>query len=284
MTKLLSFFIIFLVTINNCYTYTPSNKDLKTIDSFNNIIDDLYISNKQQVYDFGQKLDWLIPIIKYNPKIEYILSEVNDYIYKKLSSNDQNSKTYNVVKVIDWDTVKINYKWKSKNIRLIWIDAPENSTTRYWYTQANWEQSKQKLENLIWNNPIKLEFDDSQWKYDSFDRLLAYIFVDWININQKMIESWMAKEYTYDKPYKYQKQFIDAQNIAKQKSIWIWSDYQEKVSDYKYYTSSYYSARLYYCETDDWWKNLSKKYLKVFDTKEELLNEFPDRELSEECG
>ncbi len=284
MTKLLSFLVIFFITINNCYTYTANSNDLKTINSFNNVIDKLYISNKQKVYDFGQKLDWIIPLIKYNPRIEYILSEVDQYIDKKLSSQDQNTKTYNVVSIIDWDTIKINYKWKSKNIRLIWIDAPENSSTRYWYTQEYWDSSKQKLEKLIWDNQIKLEFDDSQWKYDSFDRLLAYIFVDSININQKMIESWMAKEYTYDKPYKYQKQFLDAQNIAKQKNIWIWSDYQEKISNYKYYTSSYHSASLYYCETDSWWKNLSKKYLRVFDTKEELLEVFPDRELSEECG
>lgn len=50
-----------------------------------------------------------------------------------------------------------------------------------------------------------------------------------------------------------------------------------------YYTSSYRTAKYYYCDTDADWKNLSEKYRKSYSSPETLLNDYPDRILHESC-
>lgn len=54
-------------------------------------------------------------------------------------------------------------------------------------------------------------------------------------------------------------------------------------SGHIYYTSSYATAKYYYCDTDDGWKTLSTKYLKSFSSPEELHKIYPTRILHESC-
>lgn len=50
-----------------------------------------------------------------------------------------------------------------------------------------------------------------------------------------------------------------------------------------FYTSSYRTAKYYYCDTDNGWKNLSPDYLKSYPSEEELLRNYPSRILHEPC-
>ncbi|MBI2013532.1 MAG: helix-hairpin-helix domain-containing protein [Candidatus Colwellbacteria bacterium] len=52
----------------------------------------------------------------------------------------------------------------------------------------------------------------------------------------------------------------------------------------KWYVSSHPSAKYYYCEESDGWKNLSKDYLQVYDSEEELLEDFPNHTLHGSCA
>ncbi|EKD90325.1 MAG: hypothetical protein ACD_31C00010G0001 [uncultured bacterium] len=49
------------------------------------------------------------------------------------------------------------------------------------------------------------------------------MYLDDINANLNMIERGYAKEYTYDKPYKYVEDFENAENIASNLKIGIWN-------------------------------------------------------------
>ena len=75
---------------------------------------------------------------------------------------------------------------------------------------------------MDWKN-IYIELDESQWLYDSYDRILAYVFLNWENINENIIKNWYGWEYTYDKPYKYQSEFKEAQKIAEKNNLWLWN-------------------------------------------------------------
>jgi len=131
-------------------------------------------------------------------------------------------KTYKVLKVIDWDTVDINYNWKSTRLRLIWIDSPESTTLRNGSIECYWKEASDYLRNILnWKN-VSIELDETQWNNDKYGRLLAYIFLEWENLNNKIILDWYAKEYTYNKPYKYIDLFKKSEKIAKENNIWLW--------------------------------------------------------------
>ena len=71
---------------------------------------------------------------------------------------------------------------------------------------------------------ISLEFDNSQWTYDKYWRLLAYIYLGNTNINQQMIDKWYARQYNYDKPYKYISTFQKSESDAKNANLWLRKD------------------------------------------------------------
>ena len=131
--------------------------------------------------------------------------------------------TYTFLKVIDWDTLKVKNNNEEINIRMIGLDAPEKSTTRYWYTECFWNEATNHLNEILsWITTIQVEQDPTQWKTDKYWRLLWYVFFSWNNINQKMIEDGYWFEYTYNLPYKYQKEFKKAEKSARLNKLWLW--------------------------------------------------------------
>ena len=50
-----------------------------------------------------------------------------------------------------------------------------------------------------------------------------------------------------------------------------------------FYTSSYHSSKLYYCDTDSGWENLSPTYLESYPSEEAVLAVYPAKTLHEPC-
>ena len=107
-------------------------------------------------------------------------------------------------------------------IRLIGIDAPETGggNTK---TECYADEAKTYLSDLLNNKSVRLEKDETQGDKDKYNRQLRYVYLDDINANLNMIERGYAKEYTYDKPYKYVEDFENAENIASNLKIGIWN-------------------------------------------------------------
>ena len=155
--------------------------------------------------------------------------EVESWNEDKTEDKNEEKITYadylistKVTNVIDWDTITVKLDWKSTSVRLIWVDTPENTAKRYWYPECYWTESKEYLTKLLDWKDIYLEYDESQGMYDSYDRILAYVFLGSENINKKIISDWYGWEYTYDKPYKYQSDFKEAQKLAEKNNLWLW--------------------------------------------------------------
>lgn len=165
---------------------------------------------------------------------KYTYIEVNDWKISAWTSTKKESnktkktylwswKQYKVVKVVDWDSISIKYNNKTTNIRMIWVDAPESTASRFWYIECYWKESKKYLTDLLsWKNTyVTIETDISQWETDFYKRILWYVFLSWININQKIINDWYWREYTYQKNYIYQSNFKEAQINAKKLGLWL---------------------------------------------------------------
>lgn len=102
--------------------------------------------------------------------------------------------------IVDGDTIRLKDK---QYIRLIGINSPEKD-------QPCGLEAKEHLLSLLKDKEITLEADSTQADKDRYGRLLRYVFVNGKNINLQMIKDGFAYEYTYSKPYKYQKEFKEA--------------------------------------------------------------------------
>jgi micrococcal nuclease len=132
------------------------------------------------------------------------------------------SNLYKVVKVIDGDTVDVDFKGTIERIRLIGIDAPEMNDQRN-VVECFAKESHSKLSELINDKQVKLEQDNNLDNRDTYGRLLRYIYLDNKNINKQMIDEGYAFEYTYNKTYKYQTDFKAAEKSAREESRGLWA-------------------------------------------------------------
>lgn len=139
-----------------------------------------------------------------------------------IQSSGHKGNLYEVVKVVDGDTLSVLIDGEKETIRLIGLNTPETVDPRRPVECFGLEASK-KAKELLTGRKVFLEEDLTQGSRDKYNRLLRYAFRDdGLFYNLWMIENGYAYEYTYDTPYKYAEQFKSAQRIAQDKKIGLW--------------------------------------------------------------
>lgn len=233
--------------------------------------------------------------------------KTSDLTKIELSDKDKQSnittKLYQVVDVVDGDTIKVLIDNATTTIRLIGIDTPETLDPRK-VVQCFGREASARAEELLLGKMVSLENDGISEELDKYMRLLKYVYLeDGTFYNDKMIRDGYAHEYTYIKPYKHQIQFKEAQKEASTQLRGLWAPdtcngdtTQEALNEdggvdtdnsvilgNKYYTSSYSTAKYYYPESCDGWRGLTERYLQEFNSLNELLNSYPSRVISPTC-
>ncbi len=142
---------------------------------------------------------------------------------KNSSNSSQSGVLYDVVRVVDGDTIDVNIDGKVERLRLIGMDTPETVDPRK-PVQCFGKEASAKAKELLSGKKVRLEKDDSQGNRDKYDRLLRYVFLeDGTSFNKKMIAMGYAHEYTYNLPYKYQSEYKQAQKDAEKAGKGLWS-------------------------------------------------------------
>jgi micrococcal nuclease len=230
------------------------------------------------------------------------LTEDGDIQNENPSDIATEADLYMVTHVVDGDTFKIMLNGKEESVRLIGVDTPETVDPRT-TVQCFGVEASNKAKELLTGEKVRIEIDSTQGERDKYDRLLGYVYLENGELfNKIMISEGYAYEYTYQSAYKYQEEFKKAEEDAKAAEKGLWavgaclsitqpessliptSTLDAPVGEYLYYTSSYYTAKYYYCETDVTWQGLSETYLKTFTSVDELLSAYPGRTLHEPCN
>ena len=203
---------------------------------------------------------------------------------------------YKVVSIVDGDTIKVSINGTTETLRIIGLDTPETVDPRK-PVQCFGKEASNKAKELLSGKTVVLEADSTQGERDKYQRLLRYVFINGTDYGQYMIANGYAHEYTYNLPYKYQTEYKNAQKTAETNKLGFWSPSAcngntissttttttQTTTSGKYYTSSYSTSKYYYPKSCDGWKSLNVKYLKSFNTSEELLKAYPNRTLSPQC-
>lgn len=137
-------------------------------------------------------------------------------------SPNPTEQLYEVVKVVDGDTIDISLNGKVERLRLIGINTPETVDPRK-PVECFGREASAKAKVILTGQKVALESDSSQDERDKYNRLLKYVFLeDGTNFNLLMIREGYAYEYTYDLPYKYQAEFKQAQKEAEENKAGLW--------------------------------------------------------------
>lgn len=131
-------------------------------------------------------------------------------------SNELTSQAL-VTRVVDGDTIDVQINGQKEVIRLIGINAPETN-------DCFGKEATDKALSLLSSKAVNLEADPTQDDRDKYRRLLRYVFVDGANFEELMVREGFAKEYTYNKAYKYQFLFKSAQKEAIEQKRGLWAD------------------------------------------------------------
>lgn len=142
---------------------------------------------------------------------------------QKDNPKDPVKETAKVTRTIDGDTIEVELNGQTEKVRLIGVDTPELKDERprvRCFALAAKFYTEDHLEGFT----VQLEADPSQADKDKYGRLLRYVW--WRNdlYNRYVIKKGFAYEYTYDKPYKYQKDFKAAQKYAEDSKWGLWDE------------------------------------------------------------
>lgn len=129
---------------------------------------------------------------------------------------------YEVIRVVDGDTLLVNIDNTNEKVRLIGIDTPEsvhsdtNKNTEEGNIASAWSKT------LLMDQQIYLEYDIE--KTDKYGRILAYVYLDdgITMVNSLLVEQGMAQVMTIEPNSKYSNEFNDRQRKAKESNSGFW--------------------------------------------------------------
>ena len=134
--------------------------------------------------------------------------------------SNSNNNSYLVTRVIDGDTIEIE---GGQRIRYIGIDTPETVDPNR-PAGCYGQEASDKNKALVLNKRVKLEKDVSET--DKYGRLLRYVYVDDIMVNDYLVRQGFANASSYPPDIKYQEQFLQAQQEAVANSLGLWGTCQ----------------------------------------------------------
>lgn len=123
---------------------------------------------------------------------------------------------YKVLRVVDGDTIEIE---GGEKVRYIGINAPETVAPGkpvgcYGHEALN--KNKELVEGKI----VRLEKDISE--KDKYGRLLRYVYLDNVFINDELVKTGYARVSTYPPDVKYQKLFLESEKYARENNLGLW--------------------------------------------------------------
>lgn len=131
---------------------------------------------------------------------------------------EEDSQMQKVIKVIDGDTIKLE---NGGVVRYIGIDTPETVHPSK-PVQCFGEEASKKNKELVEGKEVRLEKDISDT--DKYDRLLRYVYIGDTFVNDYLVRNGYAHSSSYPPDVKYQDQFNQAEEEARENKRGLWAD------------------------------------------------------------
>lgn len=151
----------------------------------------------------------------------YFSGDTQSFYANKIPKIDS-KKSYEVIHVSDGDTFEIRIDGQTVTIRMLGIDTPETIDPRK-PVQCFGKEASDATKEMLDGHFVTLVTDSTQSITDKYGRLLAYVYRDdGLFMNQFLLANGYAREYTYGKAYKMQKDFRKLEREAKREKKGLW--------------------------------------------------------------
>ena len=133
------------------------------------------------------------------------------------------SGPYEVIRVVDGDTIIVDIDGEYTRVRLIGIDTPESVADET--EKENTEEGKEAsayTTNLLEGNTIFLEYD--QETRDEYGRTLCYVYLHDKStmVNEILLKNGYARTMTIEPNTKYKERFATAELVAEETKAGFW--------------------------------------------------------------
>lgn len=130
-----------------------------------------------------------------------------------------------VTKVVDGDTIEVLVNGQKKTVRLIGINTPETVDPRR-PVQCFGKEASQETKRLLIGKQVYLTKDVSET--DKYNRLLRFVYLpvetnQVLFVNDYLVRMGFAQNYPYPPDVKYEDQFRQAEEEAKNQKRGLWT-------------------------------------------------------------
>lgn len=151
--------------------------------------------------------------------LEELLLAEDEEIYA--DANEGREGPYEVVKVVDGDTIKLMIDGEKKNVRLIGIDTPESVHPDQEKNVPEGKLASDHTKELVGDNDLYIEYGTEP--QDHYGRPLCYVYLpDGTMLNEQILKDGYAKVLIVGKNKEYKDRFTALQNEAKDAQRGLW--------------------------------------------------------------
>jgi micrococcal nuclease len=130
---------------------------------------------------------------------------------------------YEVIRVVDGDTIVVEIQGKERNIRLIGVDSPESVADES-YKQNTEEgiKASKYTQDILEDQRVYLEYDKDQ--YDTYGRKLCYVYLasDKTLFNELIVKEGYARVMTVEPNHMHESRFVAAEEKARKEGKGFW--------------------------------------------------------------
>lgn len=157
------------------------------------------------------------------------------------TTSDIDPTLYEVIRVVDGDTIIIDYNGIEQRVRLIGVDTAESVHPDSSLNTDEGILASDFTKALLDGKYVTIELDVQE--YDIYDRLLAYVYIDGVMLNKILLEEGYAVIATYPPNVKYLDEFNAIMGIITENGRFI----SASIDNYMYVGS--YESDKYHLET-----------------------------------
>jgi len=142
---------------------------------------------------------------------------------RTVSINDKvETNIAKVIRVVDGDTLEVEFNGKTEKVRLIGVDTPESVHPDVSKNVPEGKTASEFTKSKLEGKEIELEFDVQE--RDQYGRLLAYVWYNGEMFNKVLLQEGYARVATYPPNVKYVDEFTEIQKVARENNKGFWNN------------------------------------------------------------